>query len=174
MKRTIITLFIISLTVLMASAQTAEDFHFVADGGSVRWQLVYESQVDSTAVLDYLLGSGNFADVVEISGSLSFTILPRKVDYRAAGFRAGRVAIYIHNYMMTGHGLLQIREGRYRVTVDHVVFQAEPDTPFETYALSRTGEFKPIFTAPSANAAQVLDYELTRLFTIRAPKEEGW
>ena len=48
MKRTIITLFIISLTVLMASAQTAEDFHFVADGGSVRWQLVYESQAEST------------------------------------------------------------------------------------------------------------------------------
>ena len=173
MKKALI-LFVLAVVTLTATAQTAEDFHFVADGGSVRWQLVYESRVDSTAVLDYLLGSGNFADVVEISGALSFSILPRKVDYRAAGFRAGQIAMYILNYMMTGHGLLQMREGRYRVTVDHVVFHADPDTPFETYALDRTGKFKLVFTAPSANAAQVLDYELTQLFTIRGAEEESW
>ena len=174
MKHTIFTLLLLPLISGVLGAQTAEDYHFTADGGNVRWQLVYESPTDSTAILDYLLGSGNFADATEISGGVSFTILPRKVDYRAAGFRAGQVAMYILNYMMTGHGLLQMRDGRYRVTVDHVVFQAEPDTPFETYALDRTGKFKSLFTAPSTNAAQVLDYDLTQLFTIREAEEENW
>ena len=173
MKKALIVA-LLSALALTASAQTPEDCHFLADGGSVRWQQVYESPADSTAILDYLLGSGNFADATEISGGVSFTILPRKVDYRAAGFRAGQVAMYILNYMMTGHGLLQMRDGRYRVTVDHDVFLAEPDTPFETYALDRTGKFKPLFTAPSTNAAQVLDYELTQLFTIREAEEENW
>ena len=174
MKHTIFTLLLLPFISGVLGAQTAEDYHFTADGGNVRWQLVYESPTDSTAILDYLLGSGNFAAATEISGGVSFTILPRKADYRAAGFRAGQVARYILNYMMTGHGLLQMRDGRYRVTVDHVVFQAEPDTPFETYALDRTGKFKPLFTAPSTNAAQVLDYELTQLFTIREAEEENW
>lgn len=173
MKKVLIFAILASLT-MAASAQTAEDYHFVADGGSARWQMVYESPADSTAILDYLLGSGNFADITGISGGISFTILPRKADYHAAGFRAGRVAMYVLNYMMTGHGLLQLRDGRYRVTVDHIVFQADPDTPLETFALNRSGAFKPLFTDSSANAAQVLDYELTQLFTIRMVEEDTW
>lgn len=159
---------------LSVLAQTPEELHFYVDGGNVCWQQVYESQADSTAILDYLLGSGNFADLTGISGGISFSVLPRKVDYRAAGLKTGSVAMYILNYMMTAHGVLQMREGRYRVTVDHVVFRADPDTPLETYALDRTGKFKPLFTASSANAGQALDYELTQLFTVRAVEEDTW
>lgn len=157
---------------LGTAAQIPEDLHFSVKDRIIIWQQVYESPADSAAVLDYLLGSGIFADVVEISNGVSFTIMPRSIDIQAAGFKRGSMSMYISLYRMTAHGLLQMRDGRYRVTVDRIVFLAEPDTPLEAYALNRESEFKSIFT--SMNAAQAIDSELTRLFTIQETEDEDW
>ena len=172
MKKTI-CLALFALIGLLLAAQTTEDYHFYAEDGRIFWRQVFESPADSTTLLDHLFGSGNFADITEVSNGISFTIAPRKIDTRAGGFKAGSVAMYVANYTMTAHGLLEMKEGRYRVTVDRIIFQSEPDTTLETYALNRRGEFKPVFL--SMNAAQALDHELTRLFTVRMPeKEEDW
>ena len=157
---------------IVANAQTPEDFHFYVEGQGICWRQVFESPADSTAVLDFLIGSGNFTDIAEISNGISFIITPRKIDTRAGGFKAGSVAMYVSNYLMTAHGLLQMKEGRYRVTVDRIVFQARPDTTLETYALNKQMAFKPVFV--SMNAAKALDYELSKLFTIKAPEKEDW
>ena len=71
--------------------------------------------------------------------------------------------------------LLQIRDGRYRVTVDHVVFLDSPSVALETYALTRQGGFRGVFSADSSNAAAVLDHDLTNLFTMPSQsEEEAW
>ena len=80
--------------------------------------------------------------------------------------------MYIINYTFTAHGMMEIRPGRYRVTVDLIRFQSQPDLPLEAYALDRRGEFKPVFL--SMNAAQALDSELTRLFMIKETEKEDW
>ena len=172
MKKTI-CLALFALIGLLLAAQTTEDYHFYAEDGRIFWRQVFESPADSTTLLDHLFGSGNFANITEVSNGVSFAIAPRKIDTRAGGYKAGSVAMYVANYTMTAHGLLEMKEGRYRVTVDRIVFQSEPDTTLETYALNRRGEFKPVFL--TMNAAKALDHELTRLFTVRAPeKEEDW
>lgn len=165
-----ITLF--ALLGIAAKAQTPEDYHFFVEGQGIYWRQVFESPADSTAVLDYLHGSGNFADIAEISSGFSFTVTPRRIDTKAGGFKAGSVAMYVSNYMITAHGLLEMKEGRYRVTVDRIVFQGRPETSLETYALNKQMEFKPVFV--SMNAAKAIDYELTRLFTIKAAEREDW
>lgn len=175
MKRAF-SIIVSALACVVAMAQTPEDYHFSVRDNYVTWQLVYETSIDTDAALDYLLGSGNFADVSEVSGGLSFTILPRMVDFRASGAQRGNVPMYILNHPMTAHGLLQIREGRYRVTVDHVLFQDEPSpVPIETYALNRQHEFRSIFTASGSNAGFVLNCEFTNLFTVPTEVvEEEW
>lgn len=171
MKKTIcVALF--ALIGLLLAAQAPEDCHFYVEDGSIFWRQVFESPADSNTLLDHLFGSGNFADITEVSNGVSFTIAPRKINTRAGGFKAGSVAMYVANYTMTAHGILEMREGRYRVTVDRIVFQAGPDTTLETYALNKRMEFKPVFV--SMNAAKAIDYELTRLFTIKAAEREDW
>lgn len=171
MKKTI-CLALFALLGLLLAAQTPEDYHFYVEDGRIFWRQVFESPADSTTLLDHLIGSGNFVDVAEVSNGVSFAIAPRKIDTRAGGFKAGSVAMYVANYTMTAHGLLEMKEGRYRVTVDRIVFQSGPDTTLETYALNRRSEFKPVFL--SMNAAQALDHELTQLFTVRMPEKEDW
>ena len=163
---------LLTLIGLGLGAQTPEDYHFQLKEGRIIWQQVYESPADSTAVLDFVFGSGNFSDIAEISSGISVTIPPRRVDIRAAGLKAGSVSMYIINYTFTAHGMMEIRPGRYRVTVDLIRFQSQPDLPLEAYALDRRGEFKPVFL--SMNAAQALDSELTRLFMIKETEKEDW
>lgn len=167
-------LFILLLAVFSSKAvsQTPGDYHFAVEGQKICWRQVFESPVDSLTVFDYLSGSGNFTDLAEISNGISFTIAPRKIDVRRAGLKISQVSMYILNYMMTAHGLIQLRAGRYRVSVDHILFYADPDTPLETYALSKQQDFKPVFM--TMNAAQAIDFELTTLFTIKPIEEEDW
>lgn len=172
MKKTIcVALF--ALLGLLLAAQTTEDYHFYAEDGRIFWRQVFESPADSTTLLDHIFGSGIFVDIAEISSGISVVLPPQRVDIRAAGLKAGSVSMYILNYTFTAHALLEMKEGRYRVTVDRIMIQSQPELPLESYALNRRGEFKPIFV--SMNAAQALDHELTRLFTVRmSEKEEDW
>lgn len=163
---------LLALLGLSASAQDPAYYRFLVKEGYVTWQLVYESSVDTEVVQDYLLSSGDFSEVAEVAGGFSFTISPRFADWRSSDVARAHVPLYILNYQMSAHCLLQIREGRYRVTVDHVVFLDDPPTPLETYALNRRGEFRGVFTASSSNAAAVLDHDFEKLFTITAGEEE--
>ena len=172
--RKVLTIVLSALLGLSAVAQTPEDYHFSVKDRTINWQLVYESPVDSTAVIDYLVGSGNFADLAETTNGLSFSILPRSIDHQAAGVKTGATPIYILNGRMAAHGLLQMREGRYRVTVDRISFQDGINPiPLESYVLNKQSGFKSVFI--SMNAARVIDYELTELFKIpAAAEEEDW
>ena len=172
MKRKL-TIILSALACMVAAAQTPEDYHFSVKDNYVTWQLVYAAPIDTDAALDYLLGSGNFADVTDVSDGISFTILPRSVDFAAAGFKRLSVPMYLVNYPMTAHGLLQVRDGRYRVTVDHVSFVDNPPMSLELFALRKGGVFAPLFV--SGKAAFILDNDFTALFTIPTETtEEDW
>lgn len=160
------------LLCLSLAGQTPEDHHFSVKDGFVTWQLVYDADVDADSALDCLLSSGDFADVVSVAEGFSFTITPRSVDWRSSNVPRSHTPLYILNYQMTGHGLLQIRDGRYRVTVDHIMFLDNPAVALETYALTRQGEFRGVFSADSSNAAAVLDHDFTSLFTMPSQSEE--
>ena len=159
---------------MCAAAQTPESFHFSVKDGYVTWRLVYDVAIDADTALNYLRGSANFADVSTVPGGFSFTITPQTVDWRSSEIPRAHVPIYILNSLMTGHGLMEIRDGRYRVTVDHVVFQDNPVVPLETYALNRRSEFRAVFSADISNAAAVLDHSFTKMFTIQETPEEDW
>ena len=110
--------------------------------------------------------------VAEEPTELPSDVKPEEAPVFLASYKAGSVAVYVSNYTMTAHGRLEMKEGRYRVTVDRIVFQTGPDTTLETYALNKRMEFKPVFV--SMNAAKAIDYELTRLFTIKTAEKEDW
>lgn len=175
MKR-VFLLVLLALSPLSAAAQTPEECNFSVKDNYVTWQLVYEDSVDAATVMDYLRGSGNFADIADVSSGISFTITPRTADWRSSGVQKGYVPMYILNHQMTAHGLLQIRDGRYRVTVDHIIFLDDPSPiPLETYALNRQRGFKGVFYASTSNAAAVLNSEFTGLFKIpEQAEEEEW
>lgn len=182
MKRLVIAL---SLLVVPFVGIAQDDSRFSTDGTSVIWQNVYQTQLDSAAVVDGLLSSGHFDNVVLTKDGFTCRIIPHEANYRGAGLKRGQVFMYISSADVEGRAVVQIREGRYRVTVDEVVFITNISggggmftlgerTALERYALNGSGEFKSRFW--NKGSSPVLDYDLFSLFDVKeqGDQDEDW
>ena len=177
--------FVLSVILLAFSAALfAQDgSRFSTDGASVTWQQVYQTPLDSAGVADGLIASGHFDNVVVTKDGFSCRIVPHMADYMGAGVKRGLAAMYIVSADMEGRAIVQIREGRYRVTVDEIVFTTNISggiftpgtrTKLETYALNGSGQFRKNFW--SKGASPIIDYDLFSLFELkeRDDLEEDW
>ena len=94
-----------------------DESRFSTDGASVMWQNVYQTQLDSAAVVDGLIASGHFDGIILTRDGFTCRIIPHEVDYRGAGMKRGLTSMYLLDGELEGRAVVQIREGRYRVTV---------------------------------------------------------
>ena len=173
--------FILLASQAILSAQEAS--RFSTDGASVVWQAVYQTPLDSAEVAEALIGTGKFDGIVQTKDGFTCRIIPHEVDYRGAGRKRGNTAMYILGGDMEGRAVVQIREGRYRVTVDGMVFITKISggvfvvgerESLELYALNRKGEFRNNFW--NEGSSPVLDYDLFSMFEIkeRTAQDEDW
>ena len=116
-----IALFAILLA-FSAISWAQNDSRFSTDGASVMWQNVYQTQLDSASVVDGLLASGHFDGVILSKDGFTCRVVPHEVDYRGAGMKRGLTSMYLLGGELEARAVVQIREGRYRVTVDEMVF----------------------------------------------------
>ena len=175
--------FIAILLAFAATVWAQDGSRFSTDGASVVWQQVYQTSLDSAFVVDGLLGSGLFDNVILTKDGFTCRIIPHEVDYRGAGMKRGLVSMYLLGGEMEGRAVVQIREGRYRVTVDGIVFTTTLETPLsktgertklELYALNSRGEFRSNFWGKGASP--VLDYDLFTTFELkgREDQDDDW
>jgi len=170
MKQTIAFL-LITLSTFVVRAQDPDTF--ILRDGDIIWQKVYQTDMDSTAVVGYLQASGQLKDFTNTPGGLVCSIIPRQMDYRGAGFRYIQVVAVVLDNEMEGTALIQFKDGRYRVTVNHIRFVSElPMFPDLTMAdfIDRKGIQKVFY---SKNTAAILDYELNSIFEI-SETEDSW
>ena len=175
--------FIAILLAFSANSWAQDGSRFSTDGAAVTWQHVYQTPLDSAAVVDGLLGSGLFDNVIITKDGFTCRIIPHEVDYRGAGMKRGLVSMYLLGGEMEGRAVVQVREGRYRVTVDGIVFTTTLETALsktgertklEIYALNGRGEFRSNFWGKGASP--VLDYDLLTTFEIKdgVAQEDDW
>ena len=175
-------MFAISLAI-PAILLAQDESRFSTDGASVMWQNVYQTQLDSAAVVDGMIASGHFDNIILTKDGFTCRIIPHEVDYRGAGMKRGLTSMYLLGGEMEGRAVVQIREGRYRVTVDEIVFTTTLETSLskrgertklELYALNGSGQFRGNFW--NKGSSPVLDYDLFSLFEIkeRTDQEDDW
>lgn len=171
------------LLAFSANLFAQEETRFSTDGAAIVWRNVYQTPLDSADVVDALLGSGRIDGVTITRDGFSCRIIPHEVDYRGAGMKRGLVSMYLLGCDMEGRAVVQIREGRYRVTVDEIVFTSTLETPLskigekttlEFYALDGRGDFRGSFW--KKGSSPVLDYDLFSIFEIKeqASQDEDW
>lgn len=174
--------FIAILLAFTANSWAQDGSRFSTDGASVTWQHVYQTPLDSADVVDALLGSGRFDNIITTKDGFTCRIMPHEVNYRGAGMKRGLVSMYLLAGDMEGRAIVQIREGRYRVTVDGIVFttkvsggmfkEGERET-LEIYALNSKGEFRSNFFGKGSSP--VLDYDILTTFEIKDSEvDEDW
>jgi hypothetical protein len=166
-----------------ATLSAQEESRFSTVGASVVWQNVYQTQLDSAAVVDGMIASGHFDNIILTKDGFTCRIIPHEVDYRGAGMKRGLTSMYLLDGDLECRAVVQIREGRYRVTVDEMVFTGKISSPLskpgertklELYALNGSGKFRSNFW--NKGSSPVLDYDLYSLFEIKetAAQDEDW
>ena len=160
-----------------------DESRFSTDGASVIWQNVYQTQLDSASVVDGLIASGHFDGIILTRDGFTCRIIPHEVDYRGAGMKRGLTSMYLLDGELEGRAVVQIREGRYRVTVDEMVFTGKISSPLskpgertklELYALNGSGRFRSNFW--NKGSSPVLDYDLFSMFDVKEKEaqDEDW
>ena len=129
MKR--LVLLLCAIISLSANAQT--DFKVV--GNKLIWQKVYTSAMTYTDIVNSLQNSGLVTDINFADDVITCKIPETPIDYKNAGYSRGVTPGYIILNDLTAFATIQIKEGRYRVTVENFMLISNMDT-----ALGKAGE----------------------------------
>ena len=121
----ILTLILFSFLFVLVYAQ--ETNNFSTKDGDVIWQKVYQTTLDTRAVFDAIKTSGNLLDVTETEQVLTGNLVERAADYSSLGYSRGNVPIFVH-HLLGGFVKVEMREGRYRVTVSKM-YRIDDTTP---------------------------------------------
>ena len=165
----------IIISVIACTTAYSQNCNFHSENGKVYWQKIYETETD---ISNLMINSGRFSDVVDFNGIISARYVPTRIDLNGRGQM--EVPIYIRDSEITFFVRIQQKEGRYRVTVDQVIFIQALDTQLsrkgdqtaiEVYALKRDGSFKGMFLNTAAN---ILDEMLSSLFTDTYSLGDDW
>ena len=157
-------LFIMALS-LVSMAMFAQTNNFFVENRKIYWQQVYEQDVDIEAMLT---NSGKFLDINNANNVISATLKPGSIDTK--GRSPMEIPIYIRDGYVTGFVRIQQKEGRYRVTIDQIIFidmidsplgQQGEETSLETYAIKRDGSIRPYFLN---TASGIINDAFTDLF----------
>ena len=165
--------FIALLCMFTATGVYAQTNNFsVTEEGNLIWQKVFESQSSYEDIFNIILNSGSFTDILDNGGVITCRIPQSKVDYKSMGFSRGTVPIYVATYDFTGFATIQVKDGRYRVTVEKIVMicnenglsKVGDESNLDTWALRRGNLTKGFSGTPS----DIYNQFLTGLFTIKS------
>lgn len=132
---------------------------------------MFESQSSYDDVYNTILNSGAFTDIIDNDGVITCRIPQSSVDYKSMGYRRSNVPIYVATSDFTGFATIQVKDGRYRVTVERIVMICKEDglskvgdeKNLEIWALRKGNLTKGFLEAP----ADVYNRFLTGLFTLK-------
>ena len=180
MKKILIT-FVLSVISFAAFAQDADTYYFAADDGKIFWRCIYDTEMNQPEILSRMETSTEVADIVSRDGKITCRILPHHINYKGAGVpQAAAVGLLVLSEM-SASATIDIKEGRYRVTVDNFVFETTQTTtaihagdrhPIEFYYLGRKGDIKGNFF--TSKVALCIDYELNELFSLKDKSDDEW
>ena len=153
----------------------AQEKNFFIEEGAIKWQKVF--QVDSVNVKDVvhnLLAEGHFKEIESGEGMVTCELRGLSLNYQDLGFKRMSLPIYIPNDKFSGFVTVQVKNNRYRVTVDRII-TANPrlgQGPLDGLALDKEGAFKPAFLG---DPATIIDYNFDKLFSgLAKPIDDEW
>lgn len=111
---------IIILICAMHSFSLFSQEHFFAADGKLVWQKVYRSDLNLEDIMNTLYNSGSVSDIGSADGIITCRIPLTPIDFEGAGFSRGAIPMYFVLNDMTAFVTIQIKDGRYRVTVDDI------------------------------------------------------
>ena len=165
--------FLFSIFCIIAGAQEKDAYNFSTKEGDVIWQKVYSTTLTKDEVFNAIKTSGNLTDITEADQVLSGNLVERVAEYSSLGYKRGSVPIFV-NHLLGGYVKVEMRDGRYRVTVSKM-YRIDDSTPRRertdfTFYVNRKGELR-LFPE---TARIIFDANFNKMFEIKDVAEEDW
>ena len=138
---------LVTTALLLSVTAFAQVDNFSVSEGKVYWQRVYPTDMTHEELLDVIINAGTFTDILD-GDVITFRVIRGKIDLKNLGFSRGTVPMYVSGNDVSCFVTIQIKDGKYRVTVDNIiltenitagVFKEGTENQIETYAV-RQGE----------------------------------
>jgi hypothetical protein len=166
---------LISIILLaIAFESVGQEHNFQVEDLNLTWVKVFE-QPDSVFSLSKLAVA--LTDQ-RIEGDIIYGSFKSLADWKAAGYTEMTTPIYVARKMILAEVMIELRPGRYRVTVKNIRLEQLYDDSLteaheieflQSYAVNRSGEFKPAFLK---QPAEIYQGTFERLFSFRTVSDE--
>ena len=113
-----IIVLVASLTIAATTFAQVNNFS-VAEDGKAYWQKVYDVAISHEDLLNIIVNDGNFVDIND-GNVITFRMNPVEIDVTEYGYTRMSVPMYVVNYNVSGLVTVQLKDDRYRVTVDNI------------------------------------------------------
>ena len=156
MKRICLTLL---LALIGLSARAQENFYI--DKGEIIWRRVFESAADLKTIETNFRAKGCFRDYNSYDGIITAELWGYRMFIEGTGYKRMSLPIYLPNGVFTAFVIVQVKEGRYRVTVRRIYLEDKLGVSGLTTFAVKDGKIDDKFVgAPS----DVINYNFFSLF----------
>lgn len=181
MKRIILlNFFILALCTNTISQESVNNFH--VEGTDLIWQKVFESPMNFEQLYTKVNESGLLENIEKSENKLTGELKQIDADFKGAGYSEMGIPMYIPRSFFTGFVVLELKEGKYRVTIKRIVLTQKYDDPLskqgqktsiETYGLKRG---KSEMTASFMKSPSIiLDYTFKQKFEFKQTEtKDNW
>ncbi len=176
--RSLTTLILITITYLTSYAQDAKQANFILENGKVYYQKVFEvpgENIDEiTQDIESLFRSN--ANINFIENSFDFYVRNLSINYKDYGYSGVDVPAYIINSAFSSVGTIQVKEGRYRVTLYNITWTSDTEISYgavtskfnnETIEGTIVKNNKPEFRGSQETSINILSANFDELFNLK-------
>lgn len=100
--------------------------NFTIENNKVQWQKVYNKTYKIDELINEVNKSGQFYDIVATDSLITLKFKDNEIDYKGAGKPFISVTEYIESCLFSGNGLIEFKEGKYRVTLTDITYYYKP------------------------------------------------
>lgn len=162
--------FIIAVFLLGVCAHAQENFY--VDGGEIIWRRVFNADTDLGTIERNFRSKGFFRDYNSGPGIITAELQGFKMNVEAAGYKRMSVPLYLPNGVFSAFVIVQVKEGRYRVTVRRITYHVDRigSSMLSDVSLSDDGTITDKFTGAPAN---IINFNFFNLFCNLGEEEDN-
>lgn len=180
-------LLIVTIICFKSYSQNLEFENFKLEDGKLIWQKVYETELSHDEILKSFKTSGIIKDIETFKNSLAGTIDNLDLDYKGFGKTEMNTAMYIARSFLKCYVLIELKDGRYRITLKEMklIQKYSVGTPGDLLS-SETGDISELktFAVKNNNAdfrksfkkapSGILNFTFDKNFEIKKKKKSDW
>ena len=178
--------FILIFSFISQYGFSQNNYNFTTQNNQIEWQKVLEINMTRNEIESILKSNGIFKNVNFSENSITGEIENLNADYKGAGISSFYTFFYIQNTTISGHFIIDFKQGKYRTLLNAINLKTSNDLSGGGINIMSANAVQPLFYYALKNSqirkgflnsdAKIYDYTFSNLFDFSKYKlkSEDW